>query len=215
MKHFVGCTVALLVVYASCKQPPPKKPAPAAAGPQVRATIVTIRTTIQPDDKTYTHTLVISDGRARRMDELDRWRLFDTRAKSVTFVDDLAKTTRTESLQSLLKTHRLALAETLPAHYPTARIRSTGQKKPMQGVTATQTLIEVGNYRRELWLADHRAIPDDLFAMMQASDSASSPLAPMMRAADDALTRTRAFPQRDRSELPYGNKKLVIDREVV
>jgi hypothetical protein len=51
--------------------------------------------------------------------------------------------------------------------------------------------------------------------MMQASDSASSPLAPMMRAADDALTRTRAFPVLDHSELPYGNKKLVIRREVV
>ena len=171
----------------------------------MRATVVTIRTTIQPDNKTYTHTLVIGDGRARSTAELDQWRLFDTRKKSITFVDDVAKTTRTVPLDELLKEHRAKLAESLPEHYPRARVTST----------ADGLRIEVGGYRRELKLADQRAIPDDLFAMMQASDSASSPLAPMMRAADDALTRTRAFPMLDRSELPYGNKKLVIDREVV
>jgi len=171
----------------------------------MRATVVTIRTTIQPDNKTFTHTLVIGDGRARSTAELDQWRLFDTRKKSVTFVDDVARTVRTVSMDALLKEHRAKLAEALPEHYPRARVTSTPDG----------LLIEVGGYRRELKLAEQRAIPSDLFAMMQASDSASSPLAPMMRAADDALTRTRAFPQRDRSELPYGNRKLVIDREVV
>jgi hypothetical protein len=207
--------ILLVLVCLACKQPPPKKPAAPAAGPQVRATVVTIRTTIQPENKTYTHTLVIARGRARSTDELDQWRLFDTSAKSVTFVDDVAKTVRTESLDSLLQRHRQALAAALPEYYPRARATPTGAKRPMHGVTAEETRIEAGAYRRELWLAEHRAIPHGLFAMMQASDGASSPLAPMMRNADAALTGTRAFPLLDHSELPYGKSKLVVDREVI
>jgi hypothetical protein len=194
----------LLLVCVTCKQPPPQKPA-AAAGPQVNATVVTIRTTIQPDKKTYTHAIVIANGLARSTNELDQWRLFDTKAKSVTFVDDIAKTTRTESFESLMKKHRAALAEDLPAHYPRARVTRN----------ATGLVIEVGNYRRELKLTEQRAIPNELFAMMVASDSASSPLAPMMRASDDALLRVLAFPLLDHSELPYGDKKLVVDRAVI
>ncbi len=195
----------LLLVCTGCKQAPPQKPAAQAAGPQVRATVVTIRTTIQPDNKTYTHTLVIARGRARSTDELDQWRLFDTNAKSVTFVDDIAKTARTEPMQSLLKKRREALAAALPSYYPRARVTRTPKG----------LVIEVGDYRRELELSDNRAIPRGLFAMMQASDSASSPLAPIMHAADDALTSTELFPARDHSELPYGGRKLIVDRAVV
>ena len=215
--YLVPHTLCLIALLAGCKEQAPKKAAAAApaAGPQLRATVVTIRTTLEPDNKTLTHTLVIGGGRARSTDEQDQWRLFDTKAKTVTFVDDVAKTIRTESLESLLKRHREALAEPLPPHYPRAYVKRTGEKRPMQGATAEQTLIDVGGYRRELWLAEHRAIPDGLFAMMQASDGSSSPLAPMMRAADDALTRTRAFPLLDRSEVTIGDKKRVTDRAVV
>ena len=195
----------LVLVCTGCKQQPPEKKAAPAAGPQIRATVVTIRTTIQPDNKTYTHTLVIARGRARSTGELDQWRLFDTNEKSVTFVDDIAKTARTEPMQSLLKKRREALAATLPSYYPRARVTRT----------KTGMVIEVGNYRRELELSDNRAIPRGLFAMMHASDSASSPLAPIMHAADDALTSTELFPTRDHSELPYGDKKLIVDRTVV
>lgn len=198
-----ACVNLLLLVCIACKQPP-QKAAP-AAGPQVNATVVTIRTTIEPDKKTYTHAIVIANGVARSTSELDQWRLFDTNAKSVTFVDDIAKTTRTESFDSLLKKHRAMLAESIPSHYPRARVTRD----------AAGLVIEVGNYRRELKLTEHRAIPGELFAMMIASDSASSPLAPMMRAADDALTRTRAFPMLDHSEMPYGDKKRVVDRAVI
>jgi hypothetical protein len=217
MKWIAGHSVALVVVLVctGCKQASTSKPAAPAAGPQTRATVITIRTTIEPDKKSWTHTLLISDGRARNTEELDHWRLFNTKDRSVTFVDDVARTTRTESFESLLKKHRSVLAEDLPSHYPRAHVTRNGAKKPLQGVAAEQALIEVGAYRRELWLGAHRAIPDELFAMMVASDSASSPLAPMMRAVDDALTRMRAFPLLDHAEVPYGKSKLVIDRAVI
>ncbi len=200
------CRVILLVcISTSCKEPAPKKTAAPAAGPQTRATVVTIRTTIQPDNKTHTHTLVIANNQARSTDELDQWRLYDMRARTVTFVDDVAKTTRTESFDALLKKHREALAAQLPGHYPRAYVKKDG----------AELLIEVGNYRRRLKLAEQRAIPAELFAMMQASEAATSPLAPMMRAAGDALVRIRAFPMSDHSELAIGDKKLIVERAVV
>jgi hypothetical protein len=206
--------VLLCLICFGCQQAA-RKPSTPVAGPQIRATVVTIRTTIRPDNKTWTHSLVIARDHARRTDELDQWRLFDTRTRSVTFVDDVAKTIRTEPVDALLKKRRTTLGETLPGHYPRASIRKSGESRTILGLTAEQMLIDVGGYRREVWVAESRAIPDGLFAMIQASDGVSSPLAPMMRAVDDMFTRTQGFPLLDRAEMPYGNSKLVIEHAVV
>ena len=176
---------------------------------------MTIRTTIQPDNKTYDHKLVIVNGIARHTGELDAWRLFDTKANTVTFVDDAAKTIRTESMQSILAQRGKVLATTLPSHYPTVKVSRGGTRKPIQGVNAEHVLIEVGAFRRELWLGEHRAIPAGLFAMMNASEAPSSPLAPMMRPAEPVLTETRGFPLAEHIEVTYGKKKIVVDRNVV
>ena len=60
----------------------------------MRATVVTIRTTLQPANKNFTHSLMIANNLARSGDEVDAWRLFDLKKKQVTFVDDIAKTYR-------------------------------------------------------------------------------------------------------------------------
>ncbi|HYR27585.1 MAG TPA: hypothetical protein VEU30_03925, partial [Thermoanaerobaculia bacterium] len=94
----------LLVICVACKPAPEQdagtKP---GAGPQFTATVVSIRTTIEPGSKVTSHELVIADGRARSTSEQDVWRLFDTKADTVTTVDDIAKTFRTEPLSSLLQ----------------------------------------------------------------------------------------------------------------
>ncbi|HUP61566.1 MAG TPA: hypothetical protein VNA69_14225 [Thermoanaerobaculia bacterium] len=205
--------IVLIAICAACK-PAAKKPASPDARPQVRATVVTIRTTIQPENKTFTHALVIGKDRARFLGERDAWRLFDTNAKRVTFVNDATKTTRTESLDAILGSRRKTLANTLPAHYPRATVKR-GERRPILEVNAEQLLIEAGAWRRELWFAEHRAIPDALFMMMHASDPPSSPLAPMMSAAEDALLRAKGFPLLDRSEIAYGKTTRVVERTVL
>ena len=199
----------------SCKpaqqQPSAKKSA--AAGPQVRATVVTIRTTIAPD-KSFNQTLVIAGDRARSTGEHETWRLFDTKADTVTFVDDVEKTFRTEPLASIVKTRGATLAAALPPHYPRAKLARTSERKTFLGANAQQVVIQSGAYRRELWLGEHPQIPRGLFAMMHASDTPSSPLAPMMRAVDEVLVRERGFPLSDRTEVPLGNDKLVVERTV-
>ena len=183
--------------------------------PRVHATVVTIQTTMQPSKKTYTHELVIAGGRARTTGDVDVWRLFDLKQDSVTFVDDIAKTYRTEPVRTLAATRKAALAAPLPAEIPRAQFTSTGAKKTLQGVEASQSVIKVGGYTRELWIGSHPAIPPGLFAAMQASTTPSSPIAGMTRTADEALAAVRGFPLADHSELPMGNSRIVVDRNVL
>ncbi|HKR63728.1 MAG TPA: hypothetical protein VJZ00_08350 [Thermoanaerobaculia bacterium] len=212
MRRFALLIVA--VVCAACKPAPPK-PAKPSTVPMTRATVVTIRTTIQPGNRTLTHTLVIQGDRARSTAEHETWRFFDVKAKTVTFVDDVERTIRTEPLTSIVKRRRAATSARLPAHYASVRFTRGNERRMLQGVAAQQSIIQSGAYRRELWLAEHPSIPRGLFAMMHAAETPSSPLAPMMRAVDDALSTVQGFPLLDHSVVPYGNKKMVIERAVV
>jgi len=209
-------TILLVVLCVSCKPgaPPPARQPAAAAGPQVRATVLTIRTTTQPGNRTLTHTIVIAGDRARSTGEHDVWRLFDLKAKTVTFVDDVARTVRTEPLTAIVRNRRTQLAAPLPPHYARAKLEHTGKTRSLQGVNAQQSVITTGAYRREVWMAEHPAIPKALFAMMHASEPPATPLAPMLRAVDEALLATPGFPLLDHAELPYGNNKLVVEHAV-
>lgn len=201
----------VLTLCIACK-PAPKQTATPAAVPRQNATVVTIRTTA--GKQVTNHEIVIANGRARNTGEHEVWRLYDTKADTVTFVDDVDKTYRIEPLASIVKKRHTTMAAAIPAHFPHAKL-TRGGSKTILGVNAQQQTIEAGAYRRELWIGEHPAIPDDLFAMMVASDAPSSPLAPMMRVVDEELLRAKGFPLVDRSELPLGNAAHVVERTVL
>jgi hypothetical protein len=204
-----------IVVCIGCQPDAPPPAVQQAAGPTVRATVVTIRTTMKPEDRTQTRTIVIAGDKARDTGEHEVWRLFDTKANTVTFVDEIARTVRTEPLKTIIAKRRALTKDPLPSHYPRVRLLRPGTKRPMQGVTAELLEIECGAYKRQLWLGEHPAIPRGLFAMMAASDPPTLPLAPMMRAVDEALIATRGFPLADHAEVPVANDKVIVDRTVV
>jgi hypothetical protein len=133
----------------------------------------------------------------------------------VTFVDDLSKTYRTVSFADVEAAHRASLAQPLPEGMPRAQFVVGSAEKTLQGVVAKQSTIRIGAYQRDLWIASHPLIPQGLFAIMQASDPASSPLAGTMRQASEALIEIKGFPMSDHAELPYEKRKLVVDNEVV
>ncbi len=204
----------LILLLFSCT-PPARQPAQSSNEPKIRATVVTIQTTIQPANKTYTHVLFIANDRARSGDEVDEWRLFDFAQKRVTFVDDLTGTYRNEPFDDVLTSHRADMARSVPDGMPLAQFSVTGAQKTLQGVAARESIIRLGAYQRELWIASHPLIPEGLFAMLQASEPVSSPLAGVMRAADEALLDVKGFPFADHAELPYENQKLVVDNTIV
>ena len=206
--------VLLALAMLGCRAPAKQAPS-AAAAPQVSATVITIQTTVEPEKKTFTHTIAIAGDRARSMGDTDQWRLFDLKANTVTFVDDITKTYRTEALQSLITQRQRVLAQPFLEGTPHATITETHETRAMQGTNATHWTIRVGAYTRDLWIGAPASVPPQLFAMMIASDPPTSKLAPMMKSVDAALLATRGFPLADHSELPYGNKKIVIDAQVV
>ena len=183
--------------------------------PQVRATVITVQTNLQPANRTLRHLIVVADGRARSLNELDRWRLIDLNAQTVTFVDDIAKSYRIEPLASIVEKRRAAMTPAPPEGVPNAQLVSTGVRRQVLNVVASQLVIQAGAYRRELWIASSRGVPENLFATMYASEPLRSSFAPMMRNVDAALSNLRGFPFADHSELPYGKSKMIIDRNVV
>jgi hypothetical protein len=209
-------TCLLLAALAfSCQQKIRHPPRLAAVEPKVRATIVTIRTTVSPANRSFVHSLVIAGDRARSGDEVDSWRLFDLKNQTVTYVNDVTKTYRSVPFATIVKQRRDAMAQPLQEQIPAAQFAITGAKRVVDGIETSQSVIRAGGYVRELWIGAHPQIPAGLFAMMMASAPLSSPVAPMMKQADAALIEVRGFPLVDRSELPMGDKTLVVEHSVV
>ena len=183
--------------------------------PKTRATIVTIRTTVQPANRSFVHSVVIANDRARSGDEVDAWRLFDLRNQTVTYVNDVTRMYRSVPFVTIYKERHDAMEQPLQPEIPPAEFDVTGAKRVVNGIETSQAVIRSGGYVRELWIGSHPQIPPQLYAIMTASMPLSSPIAPMMKKADAALTTIRGFPLVDRSELPMGDKTLVVEHSVV
>ncbi|HYS55692.1 MAG TPA: hypothetical protein VER58_18175 [Thermoanaerobaculia bacterium] len=154
--------------------------------PKTSATVITLQTSLQPQNKTFLTSIVIADGQARSSDEVDRWRLFDLAQNRVRVVDDLSKTYYTTKIDKA--------AEVAGA----PQIIATGAKKPILGVEATQYVIRLGAFQRELWMGSPQQIPQNLYGMV-----------------DNNFAKIPGFPLVDHAELPYGTTKLVVDRTVL
>ena len=144
-----------LVLAAACK--PVKvveKKIIARVEPQMMATVVTVQTSVQPQNKIFQHSIVIANGHARSSDEIDHWRLFDLEHNSVTYVDDVEKTYYTNAAEA---------AEGSVSPTP------TGAKKALLGVEAAQYVIRLGGYQRELWIGTPPQIPPNLFGMIDGA----------------------------------------------
>ena len=211
---FRGATVAALLLVA-CQQ---SSVAPvrnsARRVPTVRATVITVQTTLQPANRTTAHTVYIADGKARSTDDAEVWRLYDTRSGTVTFVNDLQRAWRREPMTTLLARRRAALRRPVDRELPHAQFEATGAQRDILGSRASQSLIRLGGYQREIWFAQHPLIPDGLYAMMHASSEASTRLAAIVSEADEGLMNARGFPFIDRAELPYGKSKMTVERVV-
>lgn len=209
--------ILLFLLASACKPAPQQATAgKPSAVPQVRATVVSIRTTLQPSKKVHGHEIVIANGLARSTDERDVWRLFDTGKRTVTTVDDISRTYSTEPLDALKKRQRAVLAERAPAKLPPLDYEVTDQKRPMFGTVAQQAVASSGTYRREIWVADHPSIPPELFSMMHASSPPTSPLAPLGAEIEKALMGLKGFPMIDKYELPFGKSgRFGAERVVV
>ncbi len=218
MVRLEAFATVILLLSVACEPIAPrlnkKAGPPIPGGPQVLATVITIRTTLQPENKTTTSTIVIGNNLARQAEEVGTWRLFDFKRDRVAFVDDMAKAYRYESLQSLEQRHADAALQPMADGMPHAEYLITGARRPILGVEASQAIVKLGGYQRELWFGEHPAIPPDLFALIQASEL-PGPASPIVGKSNEGLLAMRGFPLVDHAEVPFGKNKIVVDRAVV
>ena len=204
----------ITVALAACKGPA-LPPHPSDQTPKTRATVITMRTTLQPPPQTVSQTIAIAEGKARVSTDVDTWRLFDFAKKQVTWVDSIAKTSRAETFASLLARRRQALTSPPREGGPHAQSGLTGARKTIAGVASSEWVLREGAYERHVWIARHPSIPDDLFAMLQSTAPSAASATGPARAAEEGLLRIPGFPMADHAELPYGRSRLVVDTVVL
>lgn len=210
-----SCATIIVLLFVACERVQQVLPGGPAAVRQTRATVVTIRTTVQPGNRTTTHAVVIGESAARSTEEVANWRLFDFRRNRVTYVDDVGRTYRVVPLSTLVQDRRAHNSrEAIPAH-PRAEYTLTDERQSILGVQARQATIRLGNYERQLWFATHPRIPANLFALMLVSERRASSFGQVTRTIDEGLLAVRGFPIMDHAELPYGKEMMVVDRNVV
>ncbi len=184
------------------------------AGPRTSATVIQVRTNLFPRNKGFLYRVIFANGKLRIGDELDRWRLFDLERNEVTFVDDITKTYRRVSFAQLVAEKRLAMSAELPSHIPAATIENRGTRRRLGAFDATQRVITLGAYRRELWFSEQLTVPPNTFPLILASEQISGPFAPSMRGVFSELLSVKGFPVLDTSHVPFEGQTLTVEKRV-
>ncbi|HEY0593752.1 MAG TPA: hypothetical protein VGF40_18415 [Thermoanaerobaculia bacterium] len=217
MKRLGGLLIlASALGCAPAAPPPPEQATRPPSGPKVSATVLTIRESSHPPTRAFLHKVVIAGAKVRLGDEKDQWRLFDLEARTVTWVDDVAKTYRTVTLGELLRARERQLRARIPtAGVRPLSVRADEEAREIGGVPARRMVFEMGGYRRELWLSQEPLAGPLFLRMFVASEPLSEPWAGVMRDAQRALMNAQGFPVVDRSRLTWEGGELLFERQLV
>lgn len=163
----------------------------------------------------FSYKVVLADEKMRIGDEADRWRLFDLRDDSVTFVDDIAKSYRTVSGVELRKAAVASSQTALPGPVSPATIVPGTEQRTIAGYEARPLFIQLGDYCRELWISDQMPVPKGFLALAFASELSEGPYAGVMRKVTPQLLAQQGFVVLDRSSVPAGTRILLIETSLV
>lgn len=184
-------------------------------GPRLQAQVLTVDTNLVPENKAFRHLVVIAGNKARIGNELDEWRLFDFDNNTVTFVDDIDRSYRTQTFDSLLREKRTALSRAMPEFLPQADFVDTGEVRTINGFPAQLYIVRLGSYQRSLWMSAELNVPARLFPLMIASEPLTSPYAPAMAPVFEALVELRGTPVIDRSDMVWEGQPRIIEKKLV
>jgi hypothetical protein len=212
----IGLLLLLVLAVSACSAERTKPPAGVRqSARRVPATVLTVRTTVVPGERAYLHKVIVAGSKARLGNEVDRWRLFDLEQRTVTTVDQVARTYRTDAWPELLRDRRRLLATPLPPHVPIARVERGTERQVIAGVAATPRRVVMGGYLREIWFSDEPTAADRLFPLIIATDPVGQPYAGVMRSAFPHLVVETGFPLLDRSTMRVDDTESIVDKRVI
>jgi hypothetical protein len=212
----VGALLLLALVVVACRGEKLTEPAgPRPSARRVPATVFTIQTTVVPGDRAYLHKVIVAGTTARVGNEVDRWRLFDIEARTVTTVDQIARTYRTDAWAELLRERRRLLATPMPPHVPLARFEQGEERQVIAGVRAVQRRLVIGDYLREIWFSEEPTAADRLYPLVVVTDPIGQQYAGVMRNAFPQLIAEDGFPMLDRSTMHFDGEDSVVEKRVI
>ena len=185
---------------------PPDSAQAATAG--VDTLMLTYETVISPDGKTVRFQ-VVSDGNFVRLgNETESWRLFDTKRRMITFVDQTAGTAREVSYDDALAERMAMLNETDTSGTPSPSVVD-GPGAPEKGHPTRRIRIDVGNFSRELVLSDDELLPREFFAMKVVTDSIDPRYASIMKHVLPTLLRQTGTLLSETNELTLSEEESI------
>lgn len=207
----LAAALPMVLLVASCRQPAAP---PEVSGPAVPARVLTIRTRIEPGDRTLLHRIVVAESRIRLTSEADRWRLFDFEARTVTTVDEINRTVQVEPFDLFFARKEDLFDESRP-NLPRAELIRTEKRGRIAGIEAVLYEIRLGGYVREIWLSTEPLVHEDFFPVWVATQNLDPAGAGVLRDVYRQLIELRGFPLLDRSEMRFGGETLQIERRLM
>lgn len=180
--------IVLLLAACGGKEKTAEAPQPEMPSDAVQALMLVYETVIGPENRSVRFQ-VASDGTFVRLgNETENWRLFDTKARTITFVDQTAGTATEVTFDGALA-ERTALLATAPAEgTPTASIVE-GPGEPERGKATHRIHITVGSFTREILLSKDPLLPGEFFAMKAVTEPLDPRYASIMKDVLPALVR--------------------------
>lgn len=174
-----------------------------------------MRSVVSARKQIFSYKVVLAGEKMRIGDEADRWRLFDLRGDSVTFVDDVARSYRTVPGIQLRKAAAASSQTPLPGPLSPATILPGTERRTIAGYEARPLFIQLGDYCRELWISDQILVPKGFLALAFASEISDGAYAGVMRKVTPQLLAQQGFVVLDRSSVPAGSRILLVETSLV
>ena len=209
----LGVLAPSIFFVAACTKEAPKR---AAIVPRnmIQARVLTLVTTMQPANKTLNTEVVIVDSKVRIADELDRWRLFDLDRNEVVQVDEVTKSYRRFKLDELLAQKRAATRTPSDGLLPPVTLQRSGRTQNIGATQAHEWVMQLGGFRRELWLSDEPLAGKKFWPLFIASEPISGAYPSRTAQLQLQLAGENGFPVLDQTEVQFGNTNMRVERHL-
>lgn len=203
--------ILLFALAFACREPEPPAPPPP---PTVAATVLVYETVVAHENRTIRWRVMTDGERVRFGDEAERWRLIDTKARTIVTVDDSRRTTRSMTFDAALAARTALLAAPLPQGAPRATVTEDAAGM-IDGREALRVSVEAGGYKRTMLFSSVPILPAAASAMKWATDPIDAEYAGVIRDLMPAVVSKQGTLLADHNEVTYAGGSMSIDTRLV
>jgi len=209
-RTLIALCVALALALA-CREPEPPPPPPP---PSVAATVLVYETVVAHENRSFRWQVLTDGERVRFGDDADTWRLLDTKARTIAFVDQSRRATRSLTFETALAARKTLLEAPLPQGAPLARV-SEEAAGVVDGRDALRVSVEAGGYKRTMLFSTAPILPAAASAMKWATDPIDAEYAGVIHDLMPSIVSKQGTLLADRNEITFEGGAMSIDTRLV